>query len=142
MIFLGHRYVRYINKRYRRTGTLWGSRYKSSIVQAKVSLLQCQRYIEFNPVRAAMVDDPTHYRWSSYRANALGQSDSLLVPHPDYTGMAATDSDRFAAYRASRKIATTCSSHLFKLFLFASLPYAGAVPVCLVEFPASILLGV
>ena len=111
-------------------------------MQAEVYLLQCQRYIEFNPVRAAMVDDPTHYRWSSYRANALGQSDSLLVPHPDYTGMAATDSDRFAAYRASRKIATTCSSHLFKLFLFASLPYAGAVPVCLVEFPASILLGV
>ena len=28
------------------------------------------RYIERNPVRAAMVDDPAHYRRSSYRANA------------------------------------------------------------------------
>jgi hypothetical protein len=27
------------------------------------------RYIEMNPVRAALVDDPAHYRWTSYRAN-------------------------------------------------------------------------
>jgi putative transposase len=29
----GRRYVRYINKTYHRTGTLWDSRYKSSLVQ-------------------------------------------------------------------------------------------------------------
>ena len=34
MISLGRRYVQYINKTYRRTGTLWDSRYKSSLVQA------------------------------------------------------------------------------------------------------------
>ena len=28
------------------------------------------RYVERNPVRAAMVDDPARYCWSSYRANA------------------------------------------------------------------------
>ena len=69
VISLGRRYVQYINKTYRRTGTLWDSRYKSSLVQADAYLLLCQRYIELNPVRAAMVDDPAHYRWSSYRAN-------------------------------------------------------------------------
>ena len=42
------------------------------------------RYIELNPVRAAMVEDPAHYRWTSYRANALGQVSSLLSPHPVY----------------------------------------------------------
>ncbi|MFM7459618.1 MAG: hypothetical protein ACKO15_02090 [Burkholderiales bacterium] len=36
--------------------------YKSSVVQAETYLLTCQRYIELNPVRAAMVDDPAHYR--------------------------------------------------------------------------------
>lgn len=71
MISLGRRYVQYINKTYRRTGTLWDSRYKSSLVQADVYLLLCQRYIELNPVRAGTVDDPANYRWSSYRANGL-----------------------------------------------------------------------
>jgi len=33
-------------------------------------LLLCQRYIELNPVRAAMVADPADYRWSSYRSGA------------------------------------------------------------------------
>ncbi|WP_310451749.1 transposase [Sulfuritalea sp.] len=81
VISLGRRYVHYINKTYRRTGTLWDSRYKSSLVQADAYLLLCQRYIELNPVRAAMVDDPAHYRWSSYRANGLGQPDPLLTRH-------------------------------------------------------------
>jgi len=58
VIAVGRRYVRYINQSDRRTGTLWDSRYKSSPVQAETSLLLCQRYIEMNPVRAAMVADP------------------------------------------------------------------------------------
>lgn len=41
---LGRRYVQYINKTYRRTGTLWDSRYKSSLVHAEDYLLLCQRY--------------------------------------------------------------------------------------------------
>lgn len=84
---LGRRYVQYINKTYRRTGTLWDSRYKSSLVHADEYLLLCQRYIELNPVRAGMVDDPAQYRWSSYRANGLGQADDLLTPHELYLGI-------------------------------------------------------
>ena len=34
IISLGRRYVQYINRSYRRTGTLWDSRYKSSPMQA------------------------------------------------------------------------------------------------------------
>ncbi len=67
---MGRRYVQYINTTYRRTGTLWDSRYKSSLIQAETYLLTCQRYIELNLLRAAMVDDPAHYRWTSYRAHA------------------------------------------------------------------------
>lgn len=100
LISLGRRYVQYINKTYRRTGTLWDSRYKSSLVQADAYLLLCQRYIELNPVRAAMVDDPAHYRWSSYRANGLGQSDPLLTPHPVFLELGRAQGDRLNAYRA------------------------------------------
>jgi len=96
VISLGRRYVQYINKTYRRTGTLWDSRYKSSLVQADEYLLPCQRYIELNPVRVAMVDDPAQYRWSSYRANGLGQP----APHEVYLDLDGSESERLAAYRA------------------------------------------
>jgi putative transposase len=81
MISLGRRYVQWVNRKYRRTGTLWDSRYKSSLVQTDSYFLTCQRYIELNPVRAAMVKDPAHYRWSSYGLYALGQPDKLVMPH-------------------------------------------------------------
>jgi putative transposase len=100
IISLGRRYVQYINKTYRRTGTLWDSRYKSSLVQEEHYLLLCQRYIELNPVRADMVNDPAHYRWSSYRANGLGQSDSLITPHSVYSSLGADEAARLIAYRA------------------------------------------
>lgn len=99
MISLGRRYVQYINTTYRRTGTLWDSRYKSSLIQADTYLLTCQRYIELNPVRAAMVDDPAHYRWTSYRHNALGQASPVLTPHPLYLAAGRSDAERQAAYR-------------------------------------------
>ena len=92
--------MQYLNRSYRRTGTLWDSRYKSSLVQAETYLLACQRCIELNPVRAAMVEDPAHYRWTSYRSNALGQPDARLTPHPLYLSLGRSDKARQAAYRA------------------------------------------
>ena len=100
LMSLGRRYVQYINRTYQRTGTLWDSRYKSSLVHAEAYLLLCQRYIELNPVRAAMVEDPAHYRWTSYRAHALGQADALLTPHPLYQALGRNDAARQLAYRA------------------------------------------
>ena len=99
MISLGRRYVQYINRTYRRTGTLWDSRYKSSLVQAETYLLACQRYIELNPVRAAMVEDPAHYRWTSYRANGLGQPDPRLTPHALYLALGRSEKERQLQYR-------------------------------------------
>ena len=97
---LGRRYVQYINRTCKRTGTLWDSRYKASVIQANTYLLTCQRYIELNPVRAAMVEDPAHYRWTSYRHNALGATDRRITPHVLYQSLGQTDKSRQAAYRA------------------------------------------
>lgn len=66
------RYVQCVNRSDQRTSTLWEGRYKASLVQSERYLLVCSRYIELNPVRAGMVTRPEAYRWSSYRANALG----------------------------------------------------------------------
>lgn len=96
---LGRRYVRYVNDRYRRTGTLWEGRYKSCPVESDEHLLRCYRYIELNPVRAAMVVHPGEYGASSYRSNALGHPDPLVSPHPTYTALGATAAERQRAYR-------------------------------------------
>lgn len=97
---LGRRYVQYINRTYQRTGTLWDSRYKSSLIQTEVYLLACMRYIELNPVRARMVRDPADYRWSSYRFHAFGRSNKLIAPHAEYLNLGADEPSRQSAYRA------------------------------------------
>lgn len=58
---VGRRYVQYTNRTYRRTGTLWEGRFKSSVVHTKQYFLLCSRYIELNLVRAAGVRQ-THAR--------------------------------------------------------------------------------
>ncbi|MDO8311393.1 MAG: transposase [Sideroxyarcus sp.] len=96
---IGRRYVQYINRSYHRTGSLWEGRFKSSLVQAEEYLLTCMRYIELNPVRANMVNDPAQYRWSSYWHNGLGQADERIVPHPLYLTLGNDEADRLAEYR-------------------------------------------
>ncbi len=97
---LGRYYVQYFNFCYRRTGTLWEGRYKATLIDSELFLLACMRYIELNPVRAGMVTDPVEYPWSSYRVNALGQTDELVTPHFEFQRLGTDDSTRQAAYRA------------------------------------------
>jgi len=96
---LGQRYVQYVNRTYRRSGTLWEGRFRSCLIQEDSYLLVSQRYVELNPVRAGMVGHPAEYRWSSYRANAQGEADELLTPHPLYQALGPDDLSRQAAYR-------------------------------------------
>ena len=72
---------------------------RSCLVQEEDYLLGCQRYIELNPVRAAMVAHPAEYRWSSYRTNAQGEADGLVQPHPLYEALGDDAAMRQAAYR-------------------------------------------
>ena len=100
MKFLGQRYVQYVNRTYKRSGTLWEGRFRASLVQTEQYLLTCYRYIEMNPVRANMVQHPKEYRWSSYAANALGKKADWLTPHDEYLALGANDTERRSAYRA------------------------------------------
>ncbi len=84
MKHLGQRYAQYINRTYKRSGTLWEGRFRSCVAQQENYLLLCQRYIELNPVRAGIVGHPGEYRWSSYRANAHGEAVDLLNHHSLY----------------------------------------------------------
>jgi len=97
---VGRRYVQYFNYTYRRTGTLWEGRYRSTVIDSEHYLLTCMRYIETNPVRAdSMAAHPADYPWSSYRANALGAQDSLLTPHELYRRLGRSVEARQSSYR-------------------------------------------
>jgi len=96
---LGRSYVGRFNRVYERTGTLWEGRYKATLVDTQSYLFSCLRYIEENPVRAAIVASPADYRWSSHRANAYGARDPLVTLHPLVAALSANDEERCSLYR-------------------------------------------
>jgi REP-associated tyrosine transposase len=97
---VGRRYVRVINTIHGRTGTLWESRFRSSLVDSETYLLTCHKYIELNPVRAGLVSDPGAYAWSSH-AHYLGdRTNRLITEHPVYLALGGTKSGREAAFRS------------------------------------------
>jgi REP element-mobilizing transposase RayT len=65
------RFTKWFNRTHSRTGTLWEDRFKSVIVESGVAARTMAAYIDLNPVRAGMVEDPADYRWSSY-GEAIG----------------------------------------------------------------------
>ena len=95
---VGSRYAQYVNKKYRRTGTLWEGRHKSSPVDTRTYLLKCYRYIELNPVRAKMVSGPEEYPWSSYATNAMGIASDIVSPHHVYQCLGTSQEARCIAY--------------------------------------------
>ena len=99
MQYVGRYFVRYINRVYWRSGTLWEGRFRSSLVDTETYFLRCCRYIECNPVRAKMVQGPGEYRWSSYCNHAFGMPDKLLVAHEQHERLGSSDEERQSAYR-------------------------------------------
>jgi putative transposase len=97
---LGERYTQYIGDTHDRSGRLLEDRFKALGLRCRRHLLECMRYIELNPVRAGLVAEPGDYRWSSFRANALGHDDALLTPHSCYYTLGRSVAARQAAYRA------------------------------------------
>ncbi len=96
---LGRKFVRYMNRSYGRSGSLWEGRFKASLVDSEAYLLTCMRYIEMNPVRAGMVSHPGEYEWSSYSANCAGQDIPIICYHPLYLALGETAERRQQAYR-------------------------------------------
>jgi len=93
------RQTRYVNKIEGRRGTLWEGRYKSSPIEVDAYLLACCRYIELNPVRAAIVDEPGKYQWSSYRCKAGIEDCDWIDRDPCYQNLGLTDREREERYR-------------------------------------------
>jgi len=68
MKMLNMKYAIYFNKKYNFVGHLFQGRYRSELIKSDSHLLQTSKYIHLNPVRANIVENPSMYEWSSYRA--------------------------------------------------------------------------
>lgn len=95
---VGRRYVRYFNQRHGRSGTLWEGRYRSTVIQAERHLLPCMVYLDLNPVREGLCDDPADFRWSSHGHYIGLRTDRLITPHPLYWALGNTPFARDEAY--------------------------------------------
>lgn len=68
------RFSRWFNKKHGRTGTLWQGRFRSVLVEDGEALRTMSAYIDLNPVRAGIADDPKDYRWCGYAEAVAGSS--------------------------------------------------------------------
>ena len=74
---LKQRFSIWYNRSHNRVGTLWSERFKSTLVEGTDAALRITAaYIDLNPVRAKMVDDPKDYRWSGYGEAMGGAADA------------------------------------------------------------------
>ena len=72
---LKQRFSRWYNRRHERFGTLWAERFKSVVVENQPSSLEAvAAYIDLNPVRAGLVEDPKDYRFCGYAAAVAGNA--------------------------------------------------------------------
>lgn len=75
---LKQRFSMWFNKTYERYGPLWSDRFKSVLVEGKGNALQTMAaYIDLNPVRAGLVEDPKDYRFCGYAEAVAGRTPAI-----------------------------------------------------------------
>jgi REP element-mobilizing transposase RayT len=73
MKLLKQRFTQWYNRRKGRKGTLWEERFKSVLVEGAGDVMATMAgYIDLNPVRAGLVEDPKEYRWCGYGEGMAG----------------------------------------------------------------------
>jgi len=66
------RFTRWFNRKHDRDGHLWGAKFRSLLVENGLATRIVAAYIDLNPLRAGMVNDPADYRWSGYGEAVAG----------------------------------------------------------------------
>lgn len=64
---LKQRYSIWYGKNHGKTGTIWQGRFGSTLVEGSDKALSAvSAYIDLNPVRAGITEDPSEYKWSGF----------------------------------------------------------------------------
>ncbi|MDP2923479.1 MAG: transposase [Candidatus Omnitrophota bacterium] len=96
---LGRKYEQYINQTYKRTGILWEGRFKSSVISKDEYFLARCRYIELNPLRAKIAQNPADYPWSSFKLKTEGKNNNILDEDTFYLDLGDAQKQRQLSYR-------------------------------------------
>ena len=76
---LKQRFGIWYNHRHDNRGSIWSDRFKSLIVEpSREAMSTLAAYIDLNPVRAKLVEDPAEYRFCSYGAAMGGQKEARV----------------------------------------------------------------
>jgi len=82
-----------------RQGHFWERRYWACLVDDDQYALAALRYLDRNPVRAGLADDPAAYPWSSCAAYARGAANPLITLHPSFLALSPYPKVRQRHYR-------------------------------------------
>ena len=102
MRVLKQRFSQWYNGAHSRKGTLWEERFRSVLVEADVALQMVACYIDLNPVRAGLVNDPKEYRWCGYAEAVAGvkaSREAIAFAMVGFTAKSASIGRKIAAYR-------------------------------------------
>lgn len=94
------RYARWFNRVHRRSGHVFGGRYRSGLIESDAHLLAVIRYVARNPVAAGLIADPAEWEWGSYRALVEDLPGEGFVDRDEVLGLFARH--RWRARRALR----------------------------------------
>lgn len=97
---VGRLYVPWFNAKYDRSGTLFGGRFRTAVVDPVQYFLASMRYIELQPVRLQQANDAAEYPWSSHAHHAGMRADALIADHAKFWELGNTPFQREAAYIA------------------------------------------
>jgi putative transposase len=75
---LKSRYIYAFHKKYRISGPIWRERFKSLLIEDEMYLLACGKYVEYNPVKAGLVNKIEEWEYSSGRYYLEGKMDGLI----------------------------------------------------------------
>ena len=126
MRWIKQRFSRWYNKQHKRKGTLWEDRYKSVVIESEGNgtLGHAARvvaaYIDLNPVRAGMVEDPKDYSWCGYARAVVGEKDCVK-------GITAL-------WGRGRGVKAALAEHRMFLFEVGAAPSSGEVQGSSVKF--------
>jgi putative transposase len=82
-----------------RHGHFWERRYHACLVEDELYALAALRYLDWNPVRAGLVPEPSIYPWSSCAAYAFGSPNPVISCHPSYLALSPYPAVRQRHYR-------------------------------------------
>ena len=72
------RFAQWYNRRYGRYGALWAERFKSVLLEGGQAVAAIAAYIDLNPVRAGLCEDPKEYRYCGY-AEAVAKGTAVAM---------------------------------------------------------------